>query len=342
MATNKNAQLRYNVLDRCFRNPGRQYFWQDLAEECSNAIEEHSGLASSISRKTIFNDMEFMKSEAGFSAPIISIPDHPRKYYRYEDMSFSIRNQPLNEQELNQLKDAVQFISRISGVAEFEWIHDIIPKLQIATDDKIGASFISYQDNVDLKNYHLIGEIFNAIRYKNALDLEYKSFKEESSFTCLFHPHHLKQYNSRWFVFGEVTEMKKVKGIHPMNFALDRIVSMSISKEKYITNKDINYEDYFDEIIGVSRYKQKMPVNIRFSLHPDRYKYVETKPMHMSQKQFRFDEETGWYKSSIVVVPNPELFQKFLSFGDNVIINSPVAVVKEMRLIVQNLNKLYK
>jgi hypothetical protein len=40
MAINKNALIRYQVLDRCFRNPGRMYFWQDLLEECNQALAD--------------------------------------------------------------------------------------------------------------------------------------------------------------------------------------------------------------------------------------------------------------------------------------------------------------
>jgi len=32
MATNKNAIIRYQALDKCFRNPGRKYFMDDLMD----------------------------------------------------------------------------------------------------------------------------------------------------------------------------------------------------------------------------------------------------------------------------------------------------------------------
>ena len=38
MSVNKNALIRYQVLDRCFRNSGRMYFWEDLLEECNKAL----------------------------------------------------------------------------------------------------------------------------------------------------------------------------------------------------------------------------------------------------------------------------------------------------------------
>ena len=36
MATNKNALIRYKILDTCFRNPGKKYFIEDLIEKCAD------------------------------------------------------------------------------------------------------------------------------------------------------------------------------------------------------------------------------------------------------------------------------------------------------------------
>jgi hypothetical protein len=38
MATNKNATIRYQTLNRCFRNPGRKYYIEDLVEACNDSL----------------------------------------------------------------------------------------------------------------------------------------------------------------------------------------------------------------------------------------------------------------------------------------------------------------
>ena len=40
MATNKHAIIRYQTLDKCFRNPGRTYYIDDLIQACNDAIYE--------------------------------------------------------------------------------------------------------------------------------------------------------------------------------------------------------------------------------------------------------------------------------------------------------------
>jgi hypothetical protein len=125
MATNKNATIRYQSLNRCFRNPGRKYFIEDLIEACNTSLLDNDPSSTGIKRRQIFEDIKFMRDSQGFDAPIESYKDGKKVYYRYSDLSFSINNQPLNEMEANQLKEALLTISRFKGMPQFEWIDEI-------------------------------------------------------------------------------------------------------------------------------------------------------------------------------------------------------------------------
>jgi hypothetical protein len=130
MSINKNALIRYQVLDRCFRNTGRMYFWEDLLDECNAALIEFDSRSDGIQRRQLFDDIRFIESAAGWSAPLGRIRYGRKVYYRYEDLSFSINNQPLNESEAEQIKSALQIISRFSGTPQFEWVNEMIPMLE--------------------------------------------------------------------------------------------------------------------------------------------------------------------------------------------------------------------
>ena len=43
MATNKNAQIRYQALDRCLSNWSRRYYIDDLVEACNEALYLYNG-----------------------------------------------------------------------------------------------------------------------------------------------------------------------------------------------------------------------------------------------------------------------------------------------------------
>ena len=67
MSTNKNAILRYQTLDKCFRNLGKRYFINDLIEECNEALFDYDSSNLGIQKrqeyempyKNIFNVLRF-------------------------------------------------------------------------------------------------------------------------------------------------------------------------------------------------------------------------------------------------------------------------------------------
>ncbi len=70
MPINKHSLIRYHALDRCFSNYYRQYYLEDLLNECNKALYEHTGEAIGVKRRQLFDDINFMESEAGWSIPL--------------------------------------------------------------------------------------------------------------------------------------------------------------------------------------------------------------------------------------------------------------------------------
>jgi hypothetical protein len=92
MATNKNAFIRYKILDNCFRNSGRRYFIEDLIEACDRTLLEIDPKSKGISRRQLFDDIAFMESGEGWSIELERLRDGKKVYYRYVDMNFSINS----------------------------------------------------------------------------------------------------------------------------------------------------------------------------------------------------------------------------------------------------------
>ncbi len=319
MSTNKNALIRYQVLDRCFRNTGRMYFWEDLLTECNKALSDFDNTCDGIQRRQLFDDIRFMESEQGWSIPLGRIRHGRRIYYRYDDSSFSITKQPLNPVETEQIKSAIQILSRFSGTPQFEWIHELIPMLE----SKFGLvrrnrEVISFESNVDLRGINFLSPLFNAIINERVLLVKYRDFKTKEPYDITFHPYYLKQYNSRWFVFGLNSNYR----INIWNLALDRIESMLETSLNY-ESTEIDWDDYFYDLVGVTRPKavsvQKVILNFSDKLAP----YIISKPIHPSQKH---KIHNSGISVIINVVPNVELENLILSFGEQVQVISPIGL----------------
>lgn len=316
MSINKNALIRYQVLDRCFRNTGRMYFWEDLLEECNKALMDFDPNSEGIQRRQLFDDIRFMESEAGWSVPLGRIRHGRKVYYRYEDLSFSISNQPLNDSEAEQIKSALQIFSRFSGTPQFEWVNEMIPMLE----SKFGlierkSEIISFESNIDLKGLHFLTPLFNAIVNERVLLVKYKDFKSSEPYEITFHPYYLKQYNNRWFVFG----LNSDNQIPNWNLALDRIEFLSETAQK-CKQSETDWEEYFFDLVGVTRTESRNLQEIVLKFSPEVAPYVITMPIHPSQKHK--NDPTG-LEVKIKVIPNFELERLILSFGEQVKVISP-------------------
>jgi predicted DNA-binding transcriptional regulator YafY len=329
VATNKHAIIRYQTLDKCFRNPGRKYFIEDLVEACSIAIYEFSGNNNGIKRRQVLEDIKFMESTQGWNIPLERIRDGHRVYFKYDDKSFSINKQPLNETEEIQLKEALLTLSRFKGMPQFEWVDEIYARL----DSGLGLShysekIIEFDQNNYLKGLEFISPIYNSILYKKAIQIEYKSFKKDISQSIIFHPYFLKQYNNRWYVFGKNDASQFI-----MNLALDRITSIEESKNKYLPNKTIDFDEYFEDIIGVTLSNEGKVEKVVIKASNELLPYIKTKPIHGSQKL----KEQGLSHTLITldIIPNYELESLILSFAEGVEVLHPKSLRDKIKKRVE-------
>jgi hypothetical protein len=281
MAITKNALLRYQTLDRCFRNTGRIYKKEDLLEAVNDALYEEDLYSSGIQLRQLDDDIAFMRSESGYDASIITYPsgEGRKMAYRYEDPKFSINNSPLNDTEALQLKNVLTMFNRFEGSPGFNWVSQmgviLKDRFNIKTDSE---KVISFESNEYYSGANFITQLFNSIINKRVLKINYSPFKLEP-FDLIFHPYYLKQYNNRWFVFGLNQELE----IKTYNLALDRIISIEEIPEKYIPNT-IDWEYYFSEIYGVSKPFEKEEEIVELLFNLDQAPYIITKPLHGSQK----------------------------------------------------------
>jgi len=337
MATNKNALIRYKVLDKCFKNPGKKYFIDDLIAECENVLLEIDPESNGISRRQIFEDIAFMESKAGWSIELEKIRDGKRVYYRYSDMSFSINNMPLNEVEINQLKAAVEILTQFKGMPQFEWVNELVPKLQqgIVTDEA-SATIMEFDSNQYLKGIEHLGPLHNAIFYNKVLSISYQPFENDAPFDVVIHPYFLKQYNNRWFLFGYNPQKEK----YDWNLAIDRIISIKEIKGKYQKNSKIDWQEYFEDIIGVTKPVDAEPGKVVLHFKGRTGNYMETKPLHGSQKSKWIDNNT--LEVTLNVIINYELERLILSYADSVSVIQPLSLAKSIKNRLETALKQYK
>lgn len=332
MATNKHAIIRYEALDRCFSNKGRKFFINDLIAYVSEAIKEYTGTEASISRRQIFKDMDFMRSESGFRAPIESYKEGKRTYYRYSDRNYSLTMQQINPVEAELLKTTLDMLGRFNGLPQFDFVQELTLKLKKSFQLEDLDECIFFDQNEYLKNLHLLGDLLRFIRQKQALNVQYKSFNQDKEDNFLFHPYFLKQYNKRWFLFGQRDGFDAWT-----NLALDRIIRVSIAENVTFIPPTEARDEYFEDIIGVSKPIDVECQFVKIKINKSLWPYIESKPLHASQK---VTERTEAYTVlQLEIIPNYEFYAQVLGFGPAVEVMEPVDVREVIR---QQLKESFK
>lgn len=324
MPITKHAIIRYQCLDRCFRNPGKRYYIEDLLLECNKILLEANPDAEGIKKRQLYDDINFMVSSEGWSAPLDRVKDGRRTFFRYEDQNFSINNQPLNELEAEQLKSAISVLGRFKGLPQFNWINELLPKLDQAfkfSHDTVGI--ISFDNNEFLKGLEFIDPLFKAILYKKLLKINYQSFKNPEPVEIIFSPYHLKEYNNRWFIYGKNRDYEGL-----INLALDRLIDLEETKGDYEPTEVI-FEEYLEDVIGVSILPGQVPEKIILRIDYSLWPYIETKPLHGSQTtKSRGD---GFVDISLELISNYELESLILQFGEKIEVLEPACLRNKIK-----------
>lgn len=334
MSTNKHALIRYQALDRCFASRGRRYFMEDLLEAVNEALYEYSGTAEGIKRRQLFEDLKYMESDQGWAIPLERHNEGKRVWYRYGDPDFSINRRPLNEDEADQLKEALLTLSRFKGMPQFAWVDELVARLESGFGLKQGAErIIEFEENPYLKGSEHITTLFQAIMGKQVLEVSYQGFKQVKPIVLRFHPYYLKQYNNRWFVFGWDNE-----GDRLTNMALDRIHGILPGKGKFRTNKGIDFAEHFEDVVGVT-VPDTDAVVVTLRISAQRWPYLKTKPLHGSQKVVAVDTKGATITLNVKL--NNELQALLLSYGEDIEVLKPAALRKTMKERVNETHKHY-
>ena len=243
MSANKNAQLRYQILDRCFSNFKKKYTIDDLIEEVNEKLYDMNGIE--VSLRQIREDIKFMRDRMGYDAPIEAYPLEGRKcYYRYSDRDFTIYNNELSTEEVKNLSQTVNILRRFRGVPSFNWIEEVVSNLEYRFGGKTTQeNVISFDQNERLRGLEYLPTLIEAATNHQTLRLLYCSYKGIEHDIVVF-PYHLKQYNNRWFLFA-LEKNKKLP--HVSTYALDRIVKLSNDNTEYIPNTEVDFSQCFEE-----------------------------------------------------------------------------------------------
>jgi predicted DNA-binding transcriptional regulator YafY len=330
MANSKHAHVRYNFLDYCFRN--KSFTFNELLSFLNEKIAEiYPG--EGISTRTLREDIKvFRDQKEGFGAPL---PENIR-ILRYIEPNFSIAQKPLLPYEQELIDASQQLLERFENHPKYNKLSEALIKFQDGEEENETFKILFYDSNEEYKGIRYLKPIYLAIKKKQVLQVTFKGFQDETATTFQFHPHILKQYNNRWFVFG----WNKTNEIKEWSIPLDeRLIKFEVIEDVTYIETEVDWETFFRTMVGVVRPKDAEVVKVVLRFYNGRENYFKTKPFQPDFEEF-FEEDKQdqvWFETIL----NKELVQQILSYGKDLEVLEPAELKEQMREHANSMNRYY-
>lgn len=330
MPVNKNALLRYRIIDSCLTNRMRKY---PSLEDIIQKIEDQMGTGISVSM--LNKDLSQMRSLYG--APIKYDRNH--NGYYYEEEGFSIMEFPLTGAEIEALDYSTALLETLKGTRMFRHFENAINKLiegyRISSVlEKSASQILQVEKPLSDGGSDWLEPMLQAIVNHTAIRLRYQRFGSLEK-EHIISPYLIKEYRNRWYVIGMVHAYKDIRV-----FALDRVIDTQPVEEKFIQSNDFDAHTYFHYSFGITQVMHMQPEKIVLKFSPEQSPYIRTMPLHHSQETLE-DSEVG-LQIQLTVYPTRELVMTVLSYGKEVEVLGSALFKKMVQEEINAMQKIYQ
>lgn len=246
-------------------------------------------------------------------------------YYRYANSKWTYRKQLLDHDAVQSIKVAATILKQIPGL---KLHYDLIEFCESIENQSLHSSGERTYIQFDTRPYydgnkHLI-QLLDACKLGRVISFDYQSFKADKPKRVVLHPYLLKEYNNRWFLIGMTEESHIKKTYEISQYGLERIKGKIKNESlEYYYHPDFNPDEHFANIIGVSTRPDAVVTKVVLRFANGRANYVETNPIHPTQRRLREKDTPTHRVFKYELIPNQELEALILSFGPDVEVLMP-------------------
>ena len=321
----KDYSMREMIIDQCL-GTGREFTREELQAAVNRALESR-GMQPVRSKATILQDIGEMNEKSYRiygTYGIVSEKRGRKTFYRYRDGIDSIYNRELTSEEIERMQEVRCLLQGLRGMPQLEWVDQMSARFdqQIIGPGRAVASFEEGTAGDDM----FFLQLFNAIEHKDVLNIEYRRFGLESK-EHVVHPYFLKQYLRRWYLFATIEGKDFITC-----FSLDRILSVRQNDEVAFRETCIDFNHYFDDIVGVTHPDGGVVEHIVIEGDCWAEYYLRTLPIHPLQQLESLGEEGCRLTMDLMV--NRELEREILSYGEHLTVKAPEALRTRMAALL--------
>ena len=257
-------------------------------------------------------------------------------YWRESELN--VDNEKLNDRTFHRWRDNISdilgieidcdlsggydyFIKNLDELKEGSakaWLVDSMAVSNIIEQYRSLADRI-FIDNIPSSTW--LKTILDAMKGQRQLRIVYHPFRREQLEPELIEPHCIRCFERRWYAVVRYVERDAVRVI-----ALDRIVSLEPTDERFALPPDFDAGDYFryDYGIGIGFDEEVQVILLR--VNAIQRPYTDSLPLHFSQKEVEHTDDYSIYE--LFMRPTKDLARALLPYGRNIEVIKPLSLRK--------------
>lgn len=170
--------------------------------------------------------------------------------------------------------------------------------------------------------------ILEAMKDCHTINITYQKFEYNKAYTFEIYPYCVKLFKQRWYVIAFNTYKNNI-----LIYSLDRIKAIEPTSNKFKLPEDFNCDNYFKDSFGITVDGYIKAEDILLKVYDENVKYVETLPLHHSQKEVK--KAIDYTIFSYKIKPTYDFIKEILSHGRFIEVLAPESLRNDIKEILK-------
>jgi hypothetical protein len=179
-----------------------------------------------------------------------------------------------------------------------------------------------------------LSTIIQAIRKQEVLNINYQSYERDTPTQHYLMPYAIKLFRLRWYVIGNVKDRDSI-----MTYAMDRIMSIEQTDEKFKYPKQFNVHEYYRDSFGIIIDNSVVCERILIKVMNNQAKYFRSLPLHHSQKEIEIKPNYSIFEYRLK--PTYDFEQELLSHREDIEVLEPLSLRNNIKDCITKMANLY-
>lgn len=178
--------------------------------------------------------------------------------------------------------------------------------------------------------------LIHSIKHNQRVGFGYRLYGSNERSQKTVEPYFLKEYRNRWYLVGKDLGTKEVK-----TFGLDRMLELKVDNPHFVRPSEADLSKIYEYSYGIYPSPPNVePEKVVLSFSPEKGRYINSLPMHRSQKILIDNDKE--FRIQLTIHTTYDFVMELLSHGSHVKVLEPQSLIDILRADYQRSVALYE